>query len=53
MNQKNSQERLPATFSLSEDWLSVIIGLAVVLVVALVSLFSHTTIPWPLFGVFS
>lgn len=53
MNQKNSQDRLPAPSRLSEDWLSVIIGLAVVLVVGLVSLFSVITIPWPLFGVFS
>jgi uncharacterized membrane protein YcfT len=35
---------------LSEDWISVIVGLAIVLVVAL---FSLSSIPWPLFGVFS
>ncbi len=34
---------------LSEDWLSVIIGLVVVLIVALGAL---TTAPWPLFGWF-
>ena len=34
---------------LSEDWLSVIVGLALVLIVAL---FHVTSVPWPLFGVF-
>jgi hypothetical protein len=34
---------------LSEDWLSVIIGLLVVLVVALGAL---AKVPWPLFGWF-
>jgi len=34
---------------LSEDWVSVILGLAVV---ALVAILGWTSIPWPLFGVF-
>lgn len=34
---------------LSEDWLSVVIGLVVVLMVALGAM---TRVPWPLFGWF-
>ena len=49
-----SQDTVPAKTGgqqpLSEDWISVIIGLAIVLVVFLVSI---TSIPWPLFGVFA
>jgi uncharacterized membrane protein YcfT len=44
------QKDLIAGPRLSEDWISVIVGLAIVLVVAL---FSLPSIPWPLFGVFS
>jgi len=35
--------------SLSEDWISVILGLAIVLLIAI---FGGASIPWPLFGVF-
>ena len=48
MKQQTSREQTPARRRLSEDWISVLIGLAVVAVVALIGL---TSIPWPLFGV--
>lgn len=35
--------------SLSEDWASVILGLVIVLLVAIVG---GVSVPWPLFGVF-
>jgi uncharacterized membrane protein YcfT len=49
MNQEKPKDQPSASPRLSEDWISVIVGLAIVLIV---SLFSLTSIPWPLFGVF-
>lgn len=49
MDQEASKEQKPRNCRLSEDWISVLVGLAVVAVVAL---FGLTSIPWPLFGVF-
>ena len=46
MSQGNERPKTP----LSEDWISVIIGLVLVIIVAA---FSITSIPWPLFGVFA
>jgi uncharacterized membrane protein YcfT len=48
MSQKKPKDPIAGS-RLSEDWISVIVGLAIVLVVAL---FSLPSIPWPLFGVF-
>lgn len=49
MNQETPKERPSGKRGLSEDWVSVLVGLAVVAVVALLGL---SSIPWPLFGVF-
>lgn len=50
MSHQKQQDQPPASPKLSEDWLSVIIGLVIILAV---SLFSLVSIPWPLFGVFT
>ncbi len=50
MQQDKETKNQLAYRTLGEDWISVIIGLAIVLVVFL---FSITSIPWPLFGVFA
>ncbi len=49
MDQETSQDQVPVKRRLSEDWLSVVIGLVLV---ALVALLGITSIPWPLLGVF-
>ena len=49
MSQKKPKTQQAASPKLSEDWISVIIGLAIVLIVSLCKL---TSIPWPLFGMF-
>ena len=49
MSQETPENQAPVKRRLGEDWLSVLIGLAVV---ALVTLLGLTSIPWPLFGVF-
>ena len=49
MSQEKPKDQPFASPKLSEDWISVIVGLAIVLIV---SLFSLTSIPWPLFGAF-
>ena len=48
MKQQTSREQTPEKYRLSEDWISVLIGFAVVAIVALIGL---TSVPWPLFGV--
>jgi hypothetical protein len=50
MSQEEKNEQQAASSKLSEDWVSVIVGLAIVLIVAL---FRFTSIPWPLFGMFT
>ena len=50
VSERESERRTRTRCKLSEDWLSVLIGLILVVVVALVG---ATSIPWPLFGVFS
>jgi len=50
VSQRESGRPTSTKSKLSEDWLSVLIGL---LVVALVALLGVTSIPWPLFGIFS
>ena len=49
MSQEQPNDQQLSKPRLSEDWISVIVGLAIVLIV---SLFSLTSIPWPLFGMF-
>lgn len=49
MSQEEKKQQA-ASPRLSEDWVSVIVGLAIVLIVAL---FGFTSIPWPLFGMFT
>jgi len=50
MSQEDKKEQQEKQPRLSEDWISVIVGLAIVLIVLLLN---PTSIPWPLFGVFS
>lgn len=50
MDHKSQQDQTTPKRLLSEDWISVLIGLALVALVALIGLAS---IPWPLFGVFT
>lgn len=49
MSQTKPEDQQIKEPKLSEDWISVIVGLAIVL---LVTLFSLPSIPWPLFGLF-
>lgn len=48
MSKRTPKDRPAPCLKLSEDWLAVIIGVAVILIVIL---FGITSIPWPLFGV--
>jgi hypothetical protein len=50
MNRTKPKRQPTQDCRLSEDWVSVIIGFAIILVVVL---FGLTSVPWPLFGVFS
>ncbi|MBU1049493.1 hypothetical protein KKG90_05645 [Candidatus Bipolaricaulota bacterium] len=49
MGRGRRQDQASLWGRLGEDWISVIVGLAVVLFVWLVG---FSSIPWPLFGVF-
>ncbi|MBN1858316.1 hypothetical protein JW848_03820 [Candidatus Bipolaricaulota bacterium] len=49
MRQKTPQDPSSSPPRLGEDWMSVVLGLAIVLVVTLLGL---TSIPWPLLGLF-
>ena len=50
MSQEKPETQQPARPKLSEDWISVIVGIAILIVVCL---FNLTSIPWPLFGLFT
>jgi hypothetical protein len=50
VSQTNRQNPTPERRRLSEDWISVLIGLVLV---ALIALFGVTSVPWPLFGLFT
>lgn len=50
MDQRKHQTKQSSRPKLSEDWISVIIGIAIVIAVCL---FNLTSIPWPLFGLFT
>ncbi len=49
MQRKDKPNKHTFRFRLSEDWISVVVGLAIVLIVWALSL---SSIPWPLFGGF-
>lgn len=50
MNHAKPETKQSERPKLSEDWISVIVGIAIVIIVCL---FNLTSIPWPLFGLFS